>query len=120
MTTQPAIDFDAVSAPVDADTKAVVDLVATDWNADNDWRLFERECRLTAYHRDGRVDPNRVRKRLSNEYGLTIEPRRYSSFWSRAAGRDGFLVADGWVMNDDKRAGNRGKPTRAYRLRTAS
>lgn len=48
----------------------------------------------------------------------TIEPRRYSAFWSRAAGKNGFLVADGWTTNDDVKGGNRGKPQRMYRLRT--
>lgn len=120
MTTQPAFDFDAVSAPVDADTKAVIDLVATDWNAAHDWSLFKRACYKAANTDGGRVDPNTVRGLLSNEYGLTIEPRRYSAFWSRAAGRDGFLVKDGWVVNEDKRGKNAGRPQRCYRLRRQS
>jgi len=120
MTTHPAIDFNTVSAPVDADTKDVLDLVATDWNAAHDWSLFKRACYWAANCDGGRVDPNTVRGLLSNEYGLTIDPRRYSAFWNRAAGRDGFLVADGWVVNDDKRGRNAGKPTRAYRLRRQS
>src|SRR5690625_3970517 len=106
MTTEPALDFDAASAPVDADTKAVLDLVATDWNAAKDWSLFKRACYRAANADGGRVDPNHVRVLLSNEYGLTIEPRRYSAFWSRAAAKSGFLVADGWVVNEDKRGRN--------------
>jgi hypothetical protein len=57
--------------------------------------------------------------RLTNDNGLTIEPRRYSAFWQRAAGKHGFLVADGWIENTDTKGGNAGKPLRRYRLKDA-
>lgn len=115
---QPALDFDAVSAPIEGETLATVQLVGNDWRADEDWTRFEDACRFVA---EGHiiVDPNHVRRLLSDPWGyLTIEPRRYSAFWSRAAGKNGFLVADGWVTNEDVKGGNRGKPLRRYRLRT--
>lgn len=113
---QPELSFP--SAPIEGDTKATVDLVAHDWRSDEDWERFEDACRRQAWWNGNRIDPNMVRQYLTNEHGLTIEPRRYSAFWSRAAGKNGFLVADGWVINDDVAGGNRGKPLKRYRLRT--
>ena len=109
------------SAPIEGDTKATVELVGNDWLADEDWAAFCDAC-IAAAHFDfaGLVNPNHVRSRLSNTHGLTIEPRRYSSFWSRAASKNGFLTADGWVINDDVKGGNRGKPLRRYRLRVTA
>lgn len=128
---QPSIDFDAVSEPISGETKATVELVGNDWGADEDWQRFVAACYEATILRTRElgqgeyadiscVDPNEVRALLTNGYGLTIEPRRYSAFWSRAAGKNGFLVADGWVTNDDAKGGNRGKPLRRYRLRSAS
>jgi hypothetical protein len=117
---QPPIDFDAVSAPISGETKATVELVGNDPNADRDWEMFKEVVERDAWSNDGKVSPNRVRNRLSNRFGLTIEPRRYSAFWSRAAGKSGFLDADGWTTNDDVKGGNRGKPQRMYRLRVSS
>jgi hypothetical protein len=114
------IDFDAVSAPIEGETLATVQLVADDPWADDDWVAFWDACHECAGRYDGVVDPNVIRGYLSNQYGLTIEPRRYSAFWSRAAGKNGFLVADGWVTNDDTKGGNRGKPLRRYRLRSVA
>lgn len=111
---QPSIDFDAVSEPIEGVTKATVELVANDWLADRDWDRFEEACEQASYIRgDDRVDPNIVRDIMAGQ----IEPRRYSAFWSRAAGKNGFLVADGWTTNTDTRGGNAGKPQRMYRLR---
>lgn len=118
MTTYETPELTYPSAPIEGDTKATVDLVANDWRSDEDWREYERAVRWVASLDNGIVDPNAVRHELTNVYGLTIEPRRYSAFWSRAAGKNGFLVADGWVVNDDVAGGNRGKPLRRYRLRT--
>lgn len=114
------------SAPIEGETKATVDLVANDWRSDEDWLSFVLAARSAAVpdYNDPviriiwRVDPNVVRERLTNKHGLTIEPRRYSAFWSRAAGKNGFLIADGWTVNDDAKGHNKGKPQRMYRLRT--
>ena len=117
------------SEPIVGETRATVELVANDWrrSTDEDWDVFESACRAVAtwdgiYEgTDGlTVDPNRVRSYLTAEHGLTIEPRRYSAFWALAAGKNGFLDADGWVINTDAHGRNQGKPLRRYRLRSAS
>lgn len=112
------IDFDAVSAPITGEAKAVVEIVGNDWRSDPDWARFQDACYHVALFASGHVDPNEVRTRMTNTHGLTIEPRRYSAFWSKAASKGGFLVKDGWTLNDDVKGGNRGKPQRTYRLRT--
>lgn len=109
---------DLPTAPMDADTRDRVHLVAHDWRAEEDWRKFHAACMDVSVNAEQTVDPNKVRALLTNAHGLVIESRRYSAFWNRAAGRDGFLDAVGWVTNDDTRAGNRGKPTRLYALRS--
>jgi hypothetical protein len=114
--------FDAIAEPIAGDTKATVDLVAHDWQADEDWHRFTVAVHFSAcgeWDNEGRnlgtfVDPNDVRAYLAG----SIEPRRYSAFWHRASkGKDAFLVADGWVTNTDHAGGNAGKPLRRYRLR---
>lgn len=119
---QPALEFP--SEPISGDTRATVELVGEDWMASRDWTEFQEACRYVAepvvlngqwFHF---VDPNQVRAYLSFGGALSIEPRRYSAFWHRAArGKDAFLVADGWVTNTDHAGGNAGKPLRRYRLR---
>lgn len=122
-----AIALDDVAQPVDVETSAKLHLVSHDWRSEQDWERFEHACRTTATPALSDlssqlvliVDPNLVRSWLSNEYGLMIEPRRYSSFWHRASkGKDAFLSPDGWVTNTDKTSGNRGKPLRRYRLKS--
>jgi hypothetical protein len=123
------------SSPIAGETAATVELVGSDWRSDEDWERFKAACHWVAtdvyeppppnHTTMGRsyrvVNPNAVRAELSNEYGLTIEPRRYSAFWHRASkGKDAFLVADGWVQNTDHKSGNAGKPLRRYRLRDSS
>ena len=118
MTAYETLAIDFPSTPIAGNTLATVQLIAHDWRADEDWERFEEACRDCA-HFLGHVDPGWVRGDLSNEYGLTIEPRRYSAFWSRAAGKSGFLTADGWVINTDVKGGNAGRPARRYRLRAS-
>lgn len=66
-----------------------------------------------AHH--GRVDPNRVRRALTNKHGRTVYPRVIGATY-QALVRSGDLVFDQWVTNDDARGGNAGRPARAYRL----
>lgn len=105
------------SAPIEGDTLATVQLVATDWRAQEDWERFEEACRDCA-HYIGHVDPNWVRGALTNEHGLTIEPRRYSAFWCRAASKNGFLDFSHWGINSDSKGKNAGKPCKSYKLRS--
>ena len=106
------------SAPITGDTLATVQLVAHDWRAHEDWERFEEACRDCA-HYNGHVDPNWVRGALTNAHGLTIEPHRYSSFWSRAASKSGFLDFSHWGENKDHKGGNAGKPCQIYKLRAS-
>ena len=105
------------SEPISGDTKATVELVAHDWLAERDYARFEAACRLEAGF-GSTVDPNTVRHMLTNEHGLTIEPRRYSAFWSRAAGKSGFLDFSHWGINGDTKGRNAGRPARIYKLRS--
>lgn len=110
---------DLPHAPVDADTQARVALVANDWRSDDDWQRFHAACMTASVNADQTVDPNEVRRLLTNEHGLTIEPRRLSAFWNRAGSRDGFLDYTGvWLVNEDRAGGNYGRPIRQRRLRS--
>lgn len=115
---QDELDLDTKSAGTDEPTRSKLELISHDWRADDDWRRFRHACVEASLNPEQTVDPNDVRRLLTNEYGLTIEPRRYSSFWSRARSPRGFLDAHGWTTNHDTTSGNAGKPLRTYRLRT--
>lgn len=52
---------------------------------------FREACRADAREHDGEVNPNRVRERLLVGGVLDIEPRKYSSLWSTACARGGYL-----------------------------
>lgn len=115
MTSQPELDF----LPIAGETLAVVDSVANDWRADGDWLRFVEACAASA-DVAGVVHVGDVRRRLTNEHGLTIAPRRLSAFWARAASKAGFLMVDGWEISDDVRGRNAGRPARRYRYRSAA
>ena len=92
---------------MDADTYDVLSLIADDPRHNDDYVRFLAACRLCA-DPSGRVDPNHVRARLSNRWGLTIEPRRYAAFWAKACGPLGpMLKLPEWVADDQP--GNRNK-----------
>ncbi len=112
------IDFDAVSAPIEGDTKATVELVANDWRSDEDWCRFEKACQVAA-RGNGCVLPDTVRILLTGIDGeLTINPRRLSAFYHRAAGKSGFLDFSHWGINGDHKGRNAGRPARIYKLRS--
>lgn len=119
---QPAIDFDAMSAPIEGETRSVVWSVANNWRAEENWVEFRHACYAVAV--DGVVDPNAVRTKLTNRYGLVVEPKRYAAFWSKATSKAGFLDnipgPDGWTTNTDTAGGNAGKPIRLRRLRVTA
>lgn len=62
------------------------------------------------------VDPNHVRAELTNEHGLTVNPRRLSATYSKLR-HDGTLQPISWTTNDDVHGGNAGKPLRLYRYK---
>lgn len=117
----PAIDFDAVSAPIEGETLATVESVAHDWMADRSWRLFVGACEYVAEHNSGLVVPDEVRADLTQTDGeLCIRPRRLSAFYNRAVAQ-GLLEFSHWGINGDHKGRNAGRPARVYRLiRTAA
>lgn len=62
----------------------LLDLLAHDPRREDEYRQFLDACRQVRLGQREYVSINDVRSRLSNEWGLVIEPRRYSSFWRRA------------------------------------
>lgn len=123
MTAQQLDIFDALpSAPIEGEAKAVVDSVAEDWRAAEDWRQFVVAVEMAAVaSEDGEtVHVGAVRRLLTNEHGLTIYSRRLSAFYSKATGKGGFLDFSHWETSDDVAGRNQGKPARVYRLRSAA
>jgi hypothetical protein len=117
MTPEGQLDiFDAISEPIAGETAATVELVGGDWRADEDWHRFRAACMDEAAW-SGEVDPNGVRTRLTRDGELTINPRRLSAFYHRAASKDGFLEFSHWGTNGDTKGRNNGKPARIYKLR---
>ena len=62
---------------------------------------------------EGALDPNRVRQLLSNDHGLTVNPRQLSATYSSLR-QKGTIVPTGWTTNTDIHGGNAGKPLRTY------
>jgi hypothetical protein len=120
MTAQQLDIFDALSEPITGEAKAVVEAVAHDWRADDDWRRFVVAVEMAAVaSEDGAtVHVGAVRRLLTNEHGLTIYARRLSAFWSKAASKAGFLDFSHWEPSDDAAGRNKGKPARCYVLRS--
>lgn len=99
------------SAPVDAATGAVLDLVA-----DDDVHARDRAAVVEAILADGRahggeVDPNRVRTEIPS----WVYPRVVGATYRVLAGK-GVIVPDGWVISTDTAGRNSGRPARRYRL----
>lgn len=106
--------IDQPTLPGLAEQNATVDLVGNDPRHDDDYNAFIATCRFIA-RPNGLVSINAVRSELSNVWGLTIEPRRYSAFWRRAR-LDGHLERTGeWERNTDAKGRNAGKPQPVYR-----
>lgn len=103
--------FDAM-----ADQQAVVDAVAETpaHVADPEYALFVEACRTDALSHGGFVSQNRVRDLMSNDKGLSINPRRYSGFWRRAR-KGGLLAFECSEENRDHRGRNLGKESKVFR-----
>jgi hypothetical protein len=94
---------------------SLLDLIGNDPRHDDEYERFVWACWAVGAMDRGRVSINRVRGHLSNAYGLTIDPRRYSSFWRRAR-LDGHLERTGdWETNTDAKGRNSGKPQPVYK-----
>lgn len=66
----------------------------------------------------GSVDPNRVRKMLTNEHGLTVYHRTIGAAYY-ALRTAGLIERDGITESDDKAGRNAGRIIRTYRLTEA-
>lgn len=98
-------------APVDDNTSDLLELIGSDQRKADDYAAFLRACEADA-ECHGYVSVNRVRKRLSNEYGLTIHPQTYAAFWNKSTGkgRPMRVIRGDWETCDDSRGRNSGKP----------
>lgn len=130
---QPAIDFDALDevqhvdlAAIKAEYRAIVEIVSHDWlKGDEDFATFVAVLMLCRQGVDRVISQNDVRVRLLEDTikGLrcSIEPHRYSAFWSRAQAEGLIERARGPVgekLFDETKGsptGNDGKPQALYR-----
>lgn len=100
--------------PADPATVSDVTAVSSDWRRDEDRARIVAAIRRVAMRDGGRVDSNLVRAELTNEHGLTVNPRVLSASYM-ALKHAGVLRWDGeWTEIRDT-AGNTGKPQRVYR-----
>jgi hypothetical protein len=75
-------------------------------------RIIDAMLKASDNH-EGALDPNRVRQLLSNDHGLTVNPRQLSATYSSLR-QKGTIVPTGWTVNQDVHGGNAGKPLRTY------
>lgn len=117
---QEPIDFDAI----DANTRAKVTLVSTDWRSDEDYAKFVTAIRASVGEL-GYISQNDVRLLLLEDTvkgpRCSIEHHRFSAFYSRAC-KDGLIVKarylDGDLIPDictTSPTGNNGKFQTLYR-----
>lgn len=118
---QLAFDVGLPSRPVDAERRAILDLIAGDDLHRADRAAIVEAIVAVAHGAGGVVDMNHVRAHLTHPQSgdLTVYPRVIGAVVSSLASR-GVLVADGWIVNQDRRGGNYGKPQRRWRLVAAA
>lgn len=117
MTDQPTLFPNPVpSSPVHPDTASLLDLLAGDPIHAGDRQRIVAAIVDDAHAHDGLVSMNRVRVALTGDHGhLTVFPRLIGSVVHLLAQKRALVHAD-WIVNDDVRGGNRGKPARLWRL----
>lgn len=109
------LTFDGLPAgPVDDDTATVVDIVEREERGHDDRARIDEAVRRVAMRDGGRVSTNAVRKQLTNEHGLTVQPQRIGPHL-RALTLAGVLELDGWEVSTDTVGRNAGKPLRVRR-----
>ena len=96
---------------VDEYTADLLDLIADCWTHTEQRAAVERAIMSVADDHDGRIDPNVVRRRVP----AWVQPQVVGPTY-RAMCKAGFIEPDGWVISDDLRGRNSGKPARAYRV----
>lgn len=79
---------------------------------------IEQAIRQVAADHNDHIDPNLVRSLLSNQHGLTVNPRQLSATYS-SLHRRGQIQHVGTTINTDTSGGNAGKPLRTYRWITS-
>lgn len=96
---------------VDEQTGSLLDLIADCWTHEGQRAEVERTILAVAADSGGRVDPNSVRRRIPS----WVQPQVVGPTY-RAMCKAGRLEPDGWVISDDVRGRNSGKPARTYRV----
>lgn len=92
----------------------MLDMIASDRIHATDRAKVEAAIRADAESHGGRIDPNRVREALTNQWGLVVYPRVIGATYS-ALRQAGVIVPEDWTTSTDTRGGNAGKPARTYR-----
>lgn len=97
----------------DPETVERVTVVDKDWRRERDRDRIDQAIQRVAARHGGLVDPNHIRAELTNEHGLTVNPRALSARYM-ALTHAGVLVWEpddprAWSINDDVRGGNAGK-----------
>ena len=113
----PELDGDTLPlwGPMDAGTASTLEVVDADWRRERDREQIDQAIVRIAMKHGGIVNPNLVRAELTNEHGLTVNPRALSARYSALA-KAGVLVETGqYVENTDVAGGNAGKPIRLRR-----
>lgn len=95
--------------PVADDTAAILDLINGDPLHERDRAAVVDAIRAAARANHSRVNPNAVRRLIPEWVAPTVIGPTYRSLVHLEV-----LVPDGWVMSDDRRGRNSGKPVRAY------
>jgi hypothetical protein len=96
---------------VDERTGDLLDLIAECWTHTAQRAEVEHVILDVARSSDGRIDPNVIRRRIPT----WVQPQIVGPTY-RAMCRSGVIQPDGWVISDDTRGRNSGKPARTYRL----
>lgn len=104
------------SQRTDDQTVSLLDVVGTDpLHADDRRRVIEAILECARRH-GGTVNPNHVRELLTDERGdLRVFPKVVGPTYASLVAKR-VLERDGWVVSDDVRGRNSGKPARRYRL----
>ena len=104
MSTQPDLWDEGV-----AEQHAVIEAVNADWRREHDRWLIDQAMQRVAMRNGGLVYPNQVRRELTNEHGLMVNPRSLSARYGHLASA-GVLVWDGVTVepSDDVRGRNVG------------
>ena len=103
-----------VAAPVDAETAALLALIAGDPKHATDRATITAEIVAAARRGNGVVSMNTVRSRLWNDYGSVVYPKVIGAVVASLR-HQGVLVPAGWEVTEGSRTGNNGRPTRCYK-----